>query len=55
MLLVMRVSSIDMDGCGTVKKKADDTATANCVPCNEFAFPTCLVLCSHLRKTERND
>ena len=29
MLLVMIVSSIDMDGCGTVKEKADDTATAN--------------------------
>ena len=44
-----------MDGYGTIKKKADDTATANCVPCNEFAFPTCTVLCSHLRKTERKE
>ena len=31
-LMVMGVSSIDMDGCGNIKKKADDTATANCVP-----------------------
>ena len=51
----MGVSSIYMDGYGTIKKKADDTATANCVPCNEFAFPTCTVLCSHLRKTERKE